>query len=64
MRTPVTQPSLVPARRSGRKPLAPGQTSVVLQVRCTEDQRVQFYALGGPAWFRRLVGVASRATEV
>jgi len=51
-------------RGQGRKPLSDGETSVVVPVRCTPEQKAKFHALGGAEWFRRTVKRAKLPREV
>ena len=45
-------------RGQGRKPLAEGVESVVVQARTTPQQREKFLALGGAEWLRRALNRA------
>lgn len=47
---------------AGRKPIAEGVESIVIQIRATPEQRAKFQALGGADWFRRAVTRAKLPT--
>jgi hypothetical protein len=42
-------------RGQGRKPIAQGVESVIIPIRATPEQREKFHALGGAAWFRKVL---------
>jgi hypothetical protein len=45
-------------RGQGRKPIAEGVESVIVNVRATPAQREKFHKLGGSEWFRRTLNRA------
>jgi len=49
---------------AGRKPIAEGVESVVIQVRATPEQREKFHALGGADWFRAALKRAKLPTTL
>lgn len=48
--------------RAGRKPLAEGIDSVVIQIRATPEQKEKFHAIGGADWFRKALSRAKLPT--